>query len=128
MRRRPPRSTRTDTLFPYTTLFRSVGGIIGGAFATITGSLTEELIMPLVGWLFGGVAFSSQFILLGGVPEGIAATDYAAPKKAGVAMIGSGAFRNTLTTFLLINGLNVMMGTKRNTIIRPSPPHRKEQR
>src|SRR3546814_7932066 len=107
MIRRPPRSNRTDTLFPYTTLFRSlsipklnnpgyhkmlnefrefiargnvidlaVGVIIGGAFATITGSLTEDLIMPLVGWIFGGVDFSSQFILLGGVREGIAATDY----------------------------------------------------
>src|SRR3546814_12051963 len=29
MRRRPPRSTRTDTLFPYTTLFRSGGGVRG---------------------------------------------------------------------------------------------------
>src|SRR3546814_20510856 len=31
--RRPPRSTRTDTLCPYTTLFRSVDGTFGGAFA-----------------------------------------------------------------------------------------------
>ena len=66
----------------------AVGVIIGGAFATITGSLTEDLIMPLVGWIFGGVDFSSKFILLGSVPDGIAATDYAALKKAGVAMIG----------------------------------------
>src|SRR3546814_7739764 len=71
----------------------AVGVIIGGAFATITGSLTEDLIMPLVGWIFGGVDFSSQFILLGGVPEGVAATDYVALKKAGVEMIGYGAFR-----------------------------------
>src|SRR3546814_3162239 len=47
----------------------AVGVIIGGAFATITGSLTEDLIMPLVGWIFGGVDFSSQFILLGGRSE-----------------------------------------------------------
>src|SRR3546814_15323090 len=35
MIRRPPRSTRTDTLFPYTTLFRSVDGLTGGAVAGV---------------------------------------------------------------------------------------------
>src|SRR3546814_3277384 len=35
MRRRPPRSTRTDTLFPYTTLFRSTGGAGMGAERSI---------------------------------------------------------------------------------------------
>ena len=62
----------------------AVGVIIGGAFATITGSLTEDVIMPIVGWLFGGVDFSSKFILLGSIPDGVAATDYVALKKAGV--------------------------------------------
>ena len=80
----------------------AVGVIIGGAFATITGSLTEDLIMPLVGWIFGGVDFSSKFILLGSIPDGIAATDYAALKKAGVAMIGYGAFITAVINFLII--------------------------
>lgn len=80
----------------------AVGVIIGGAFATITGSLTEDLIMPFVGWIFGGVDFSSKFILLGSVPDGIAATDYAALKKAGVAMVGYGAFITAVINFLII--------------------------
>ena len=80
----------------------AVGVIIGGAFATITGSLTEDLIMPLVGWIFGGVDFSSKFILLGSLPDGIAATDYAALKKAGVAMIGYGAFITAVINFLIL--------------------------
>ena len=80
----------------------AVGVIIGGAFATITGSLTEDVIMPLVGWLFGGVDFSSKFILLGSIPDGIAATDYAALKKAGVAMIGYGAFITAVINFLIL--------------------------
>src|SRR3546814_228684 len=121
MRRRPPRSTRTDTLFPYTTLFRSVGGIIGGAFATITGSLTEDLIMPLVGWIFGGVDFSSQFILLGGVPEGIAATDYVALKKAGVAMIGYGAFITAVINFLILAWIIFLLVKMVNRVIRKGP-------
>src|SRR3546814_7233103 len=80
----------------------AVGVIIGGAFATITGSLTEDLLMTFVGWLFGGVDFSSKFILLGGVPDGIAATDYAKLKEAGVAMIGYGAFITAVINFLIL--------------------------
>ena len=80
----------------------AVGVIIGGAFATITTSLTADLIMPLVGWIFGGVDFSSKFILLGSLPDGIAATDYAALKKAGVAMIGYGAFITAIINFLIL--------------------------
>lgn len=80
----------------------AVGVIIGGAFATITGSLTADLIMPFVGWLFGGVDFSSKFILLGSLPEGVAATDYAKLKEAGVAMIGYGAFITALINFLIL--------------------------
>lgn len=80
----------------------AVGVIIGGAFATITGSLTADVIMPFVGWIFGGVDFSSKFILLGSVPEGIAATDYAALKEAGVAMIGYGAFFTAIINFLIL--------------------------
>src|SRR3546814_19773199 len=44
MIRRPPRSTRTDTLFPYTTLFRSVG-IVVGAFSSIL------IASPVVVWI-----------------------------------------------------------------------------
>ena len=80
----------------------AVGVIIGGAFATITTSLTGDVIMPLVGAIFGGVDFSSQFILLGSVPDGVAATDYAALKEAGVAMIGYGAFITAVINFLIL--------------------------
>jgi large conductance mechanosensitive channel len=80
----------------------AVGVIIGGAFATITSSLTADVIMPFVGWIFGGADFSSQFILLGAVPDGIAATDYAALKEAGVAMIGYGAFLTAVINFLIL--------------------------
>lgn len=80
----------------------AVGVIIGGAFATITTSLTEDVIMPIVGALFGGVDFSSKFVLLGSVPEGVAADDYAALKEAGVAMIGYGAFITAVINFLIL--------------------------
>ncbi|UNK78914.1 large conductance mechanosensitive channel protein MscL [Sphingopyxis granuli] len=96
----------------------AVGVIIGGAFATITGSLTEDLIMPFVGWIFGGVDFSSKFILLGSVPDGIAATDYAALKKAGVAMVGYGAFITAVINFLILAFIIFLMVRAVNRLLR----------
>jgi len=80
----------------------AVGVIIGGAFATITKSLTEDLIMPVISAIFGGADFSGQFILLGTVPDGIAAGDYAALKSAGVPMLGYGAFITAVVNFLIL--------------------------
>ena len=99
----------------------AVGVIIGGAFATITTSLTADLIMPLVGWIFGGVDFSSKFILLGSIPEGIAATDYAALKKAGVAMIGYGAFLTAVINFLILAFVIFLLVKWVNRVMRRGP-------
>ena len=81
----------------------AVAVIIGAAFATIVGSLTDEVIMPVVGAIFGGADFSSYFILLS-VPAGYegSLTDYAALKEAGAAMIGYGAFLTAVINFLIL--------------------------
>ena len=81
----------------------AVAVIIGGAFATIVKSLTDEVIMPVVGAVFGGADFSSYFILLS-VPEGFEGdvTDYAALKEAGAAMIGYGAFVTAVINFIIL--------------------------
>ena len=82
----------------------AVAVIIGAAFATITTSLTGDIIMPLVGAVFGGLDFSSKFILLGPLPEGYAGapTDYAALKEAGALMLGWGQFLTVLINFLIL--------------------------
>jgi len=82
----------------------AVGVIIGVAFGKIVSSLTDDVIMPVVGWLTGGIDFSSKFLLLGTVPAKYTGslTDYAALKKAGVTMIGYGAFLNTIINFLIL--------------------------
>ncbi|MEM6476125.1 MAG: large conductance mechanosensitive channel protein MscL [Pseudomonadota bacterium] len=81
----------------------AVAVIIGGAFATIVTSLTDEIIMPIVGAIFGGSDFSSYFILLS-APEGYEGdmTDYAALKEAGAAMIGYGAFITAAINFVIL--------------------------
>ena len=82
----------------------AVAVIIGAAFATITTSLTDDIIMPIVAALFGDVDFASYFILLGPVPEGYAGspTDYAALKAAGVPVLGYGQFLTVLVNFLIL--------------------------
>ena len=81
----------------------AVAVIIGAAFATIVGSLTDDVIMPIIGAIFGGADFSSYFILLS-TPDGYdgPVTDYAALKQAGAAMIGYGAFVTALINFLIL--------------------------
>ena len=81
----------------------AVAVIIGAAFATIVASLTDEIIMPVVGAIFGGVDFSNHFILLS-APAGYegSMSDYAALKEAGAAMIGYGAFITAVINFLIL--------------------------
>ena len=81
----------------------AVAVIIGAAFATIVTSLTDDVIMPVIGAIFGGADFSSYIILLS-APDGSegSMTDYAALKEAGAAMIGYGAFLTALINFLIL--------------------------
>ncbi|UZW57921.1 large conductance mechanosensitive channel protein MscL (plasmid) [Sphingobium sp. JS3065] len=82
----------------------AVGVIIGGAFATITKSLTDDLIMPVVGFLFGGADFSRYFLRLGEIPAGFKGNpeSYADLKEAGVAMLGWGEFLTVFVNFLIL--------------------------
>lgn len=82
----------------------AVGVIIGGAFATITKSLTDDLIMPVVGYVFGGADFSRYFIRLGDLPAGFKGNpeSYTDLKAAGVAMFGWGEFLTVFVNFLIL--------------------------
>ena len=82
----------------------AVAVIIGAAFAKIATSLTEDIIMPIVGAIFGGLDFSSHFVLLGPVPAGYhgSMTNYAALKAAGAPVLGWGEFVTVLINFLIL--------------------------
>ena len=100
----------------------AVAVIIGAAFATITASLTDDIIMPVIGAIFGGLDFSSYFTLLGDIPANYTGspTDYAALKKAGVPILGWGQFVTVVINFiilafiifLIIRSANKAMGKK----------------
>ncbi|MBA4758079.1 large conductance mechanosensitive channel protein MscL [Sphingosinicella sp.] len=97
----------------------AVAVIIGGAFGTIVTSLTQDVIMPVVGAIFGGLDFSSLFIRLGAVPEGYAGslTDYAALKEAGVPMLGYGAFITAAINFLILAFIIFLLVRMANKLI-----------
>ncbi|WP_299321501.1 large conductance mechanosensitive channel protein MscL [Parasphingopyxis sp.] len=97
----------------------AVAVIIGGAFATITTSLTEDIIMPVVGWIFGGADLSTWFIRLGEIPADYAGSseDYAALKEAGVAMIGLGQFITVLINFVILAFVIFLMVRQANKMM-----------
>lgn len=101
----------------------AVAVIIGAAFATITKSLTDDLIMPVIGWLFGGADFSSYYVLLGPVPAGYTGspTDYAALKAAGVPMFGYGAFITAVINFLILAFVIFLLVRTVNRLARKEP-------
>jgi large conductance mechanosensitive channel len=82
----------------------AVAVIIGAAFATITASLTDDIIMPIVGVAFGGLDFANYFVILGPVPSDYhgSLTSYADLKTAGVAVLGWGQFVTVLINFLIL--------------------------
>ena len=76
----------------------AVGIIIGAAFSTIVNSLVNDVIMPPIGLLTGGVDFSDLYINLSG-------GDYqslAQAKEAGAATVNIGLFINALTSFIIV--------------------------
>ena len=82
----------------------AVGVIIGAAFGTITKSLTDDIIMPVIGWIFGGFDFSSYSVRLGPIPATYTGStaNYAALKAAGVPLFGYGEFITVVINFLIL--------------------------
>ena len=83
----------------------AVGVIIAGAFALITASLVGDVIMPIVGWIFGGLDFSNYFLPLG---DGVTATTLAEAKEQG-AVLAYGSFITTVINFVIIGFIIFMM-------------------
>ena len=76
----------------------AVGVIIGGAFGRIVDSLVQDVIMPPIGRLFGGLDFASYYIPLNGQVTGLALAE---AKKAG-AVIAYGNFLTILLNFIIL--------------------------
>ena len=95
----------------------AVGVIIGAAFGKIVTSLTDNVIMPIVGAVFGGVDFSQFFPPLGAVPEG--ASGLAAIKAAGVPVLAYGSFITEIINFLIFAFVIFMIVRSANKMRKP---------
>ena len=78
----------------------AVGVIIGAGFGKIVGSLTDDIIMPVVGKVFGGLDFTSKYVVLSGdVAPG---TSLVAARAAGANVLAYGSFVTALVNFAIL--------------------------
>jgi len=80
----------------------AIGIVIGAAFGTIVKSFVDDIIMPVVGLLTGGVDFSNMFAVIKDGAEGITYSTVEAAAEAGAVTINYGQFINALVTFLIV--------------------------
>ena len=102
----------------------AIGVIIGAAFGKIVDSLVNDMIMPILGRIFGGLDFSNYF--LGLTAASSAAPTYDAAKKAG-ATLGYGTFLTYTVNFVIIAWVMFMVVRGMNRLIKkeealPPPP------
>lgn len=95
----------------------AVGVIIGGAFGKIVGSLVDDVIMPIVSKIFGGLDFSNYFIPLAGQTE----TVLAEAKKSG-AVLAYGNFLTIVLNFIILAFIIFLMVKQMNKLKREEAP------
>jgi large conductance mechanosensitive channel len=110
-----------------------VGVIIGGAFGKIVTSMVNDILMPPVGKVMGGVNFSDLFVNLDpgkSSTNGLPITSIAQAKAAGAAVIAYGSFINTVIDFiivafcifLVVKAMNTLKKLEREKEAAPPPP------
>jgi large conductance mechanosensitive channel len=104
----------------------AIGVIIGGAFGKIVESMVADIIMPIIGAIFGNVDFSNLFLSLGA--KVTAGMGYADAKKAG-AVLGYGQFMTYVVNFMIIAWVLFMVVKAMNSLKKaeaasapPAPP------
>ncbi len=96
----------------------AVGVIIGAAFGKIVTSMTNDLIMPVVGLILGKVDFSNLFVSLGDA-------DYNTLKEAtdaGAPVLRYGVFANTILDFVILAFIIFLMVRAMNRMKAAAPP------
>ena len=102
----------------------AVGVIIGAAFGKIVDSMVKDLIMPLIGRVFGGLDFSNKFILLADPPAGYTGgMTYEALTKAGVPLFAWGNFITIVLNFAILAFVIFLMIKRFNAMkVKFAPP------
>jgi large conductance mechanosensitive channel len=96
----------------------AVAVIIGAAFGKIISSLVEDIIMPVVGAITGGLDFSNHFV---GLSKAVTSPVYAEAKKQG-AVLGWGNFLTTAVNFLIIAFILFLVVRALSMLKKSEPP------
>jgi len=99
----------------------AVGVIIGAAFAKIVDSIVKDLIMPIVGAVFGGFDFSNLFIALDTVPPGTVMT-LEGLSEANVPVFAYGNFLTILLNFIILAFIVFIIVKQINRLKKEAPP------
>jgi large conductance mechanosensitive channel len=95
----------------------AIGIVLGAAFGRIITSFVNDILMPPIGLLLGGLDFSSLFIGLKGGPY----PSVAAAKAAGAPTINYGIFLNTIIDFVIVAFIMFLVIRQVNRMQRPAP-------
>jgi large conductance mechanosensitive channel len=95
----------------------AIGVMIGAAFGAVVTSLVNDVIMPPVGKLLGGVDFSNFFVVLGSGEF----PSLKAAKEAGAATLNYGVFINTIINFMIIAFILFLIVRTMNRMRRAEP-------
>ena len=105
----------------------AVGVIIGGAFQSIVTALIDNLLMPFIGLLTGGVSFVDQFVVLKlaeGVAEGTKYASLSEAQAAGATVFAYGAFISAVINFIIMAFVIFLMVKAMNKV---SSLHKKQE-
>lgn len=101
----------------------AVGVIIGGAFGKIVDSVVGDLIMPIVGKIFGGLNFTEMYIVLAPPAKAVeGATSYATLKAAGANLFAYGNFITIAVNFIILAFIVFMMVKQMNRLKKEAAP------
>lgn len=98
----------------------AVGVIIGAAFGKIVDSLVKDIIMPIVGSIFGNLDFSNMYTVLGEVPAGVE-SNLAALQEAGVPVLTYGNFITIAINFIILAFIIFQMVKAMNNMKKAEP-------
>ncbi len=112
----------------------AIGVIIGAAFGSIVSSLVDDIFMPLIGLVLGGIDFSNLFIVLSN-PDNVPVPSLAAAQQAGVSTLNIGLFINAVVKFtiiafvlfLVVKAINAMKREAANEPAEVTPAPTKEE-
>jgi len=110
----------------------AVGVVMGAAFGPIVTSLVNDVLMPPIGLLLGGVDFGNLFLVLKEGPKvAMPYASLAAAKSAGAVTLNYGVFINAVIDFFIVAGVVFLVAKgisrlRREQAASPPPPPRSE--